>query len=273
MTNQALMRTFGLTPATTAKVMCNKIIYAVARTVTKPPPAGWLHSRWHWYRSPFSLRKQILWSRSLGAWFYVEDETSLENMLQMPDYEPVSWVAPKPGDVFIDVGAHIGWYTIKAAKAVGSAGRVIALEPDETNRGQLARNLSLNRITNCSVVPAAAWSRSGLIRWVPGEVSVWHQIDETRGSLHVQAITLDELASQLALARLDWIKLDIEGAEVDAIKGAKRILERFGPDLFIEIHETLEPVKRLLAELGYSIDKVEFDQLPDLHGWILARHR
>lgn len=272
MTNYALMRTYGLTPATTAKVLCNKITYALVRGITKPPEQGWLHSRWHWHRYPFSLRKQVLWSRPLGAWFYVEDEISIENMLKMPDYEPVAWVAPRPGDIFIDVGAHTGWYAIQAAKVIGSAGHVIALEPDETNRGHLERNLSLNGITNYTAISAAAWSKSGSIRWSPGEVSVWNKIDETKGSATVQTITLDELASQLSLSRLDWIKLDIEGAEVDAIEGAEQVLKRFHPILFIEIHETLEPVKRLLAQFGYVIQKVEFDQLPDRHGWILARH-
>jgi FkbM family methyltransferase len=266
------MPTHGMTPATTAKVLCNRITYALVHGIAKAPEGGWLYSRWHWYRSPFSLRKHILWSRPLGAWFYVEDEISIENMLQMPAYEPVSWVSPKAGDIFIDVGAHTGWYTIHSAKAVGSAGRVIALEPDDSNRRQLERNLSLNKITNYSIVPSAAWSRSGAVQWSLGEVSVWHKIDEARGTKTVPAITLNELVSQLSLPRVDWIKMDIEGAEVEAIKGADEVIKRFRPILFIEIHETFESVKRLLAGLGYSIDNVEFDQAPDRHGWILARH-
>lgn len=271
MTSYALMDTYGQGALTTAKVLCNRLTYGLVRSIARPPREGWLYSRWHWYRSPFSLRKQILWSRPLRAWFYAEDEITIENMLQMPDYEPVSWIAPQQGDVFVDVGAHTGWYTIQAARAVGPAGRVIALEPDEPNRRQLERNLALNKITNHTIVSEAAWSKSGSVQWSPSKVSVWHKIDEAPGTQTVQTVTLDELTSQLSLPHVDWIKIDIEGAEVDAIKGAEQVLKRFRPILFIEIHETLEQVERLLGGLGYSIDKVEFDQPPDRHGWIMAR--
>lgn len=276
MTSHALMDTYGRQPVTTAKVFCNKLAYAIVRSFRKAPPEGWLHSRWHWYHSPFSLRYQILWSQPLGAWFYVEDETSIENMLRMPSYEPVSWVAPEPGNVFIDVGAHTGWYVIQAGRAVGPAGRVIALEPDESNRRQLERNLSLNESNwsmNHAVVAAAAWSKSGLVAWRSGDVSVWHKIDEARGTQTVQAITLDDLASRLSLPRVDWIKMDIEGAETDALRGAERILRKFRPILFIEIHECMEEIRRLLAEFGYSIERAAFDQPPERHGWILARYQ
>jgi FkbM family methyltransferase len=269
----ALMDTYGESPATTAKVLCNKLTYALVRGIAKAPQAGWLSSRWHWSRSPFSLRHQVLWSRPLRAWFCAEDETTIEAMLHMQTYEPVSWVAPEPGQVFLDVGAHVGWYTIRAAQAIGSSGRVIALEPDESNRRQLERNLSLNKITNQTVVPAAAWSHSGAVRWSPSEVSVWNQIDETQGSQLMQTVTIDELVSQLSLPRVDWIKMDIEGAETQALQGAEWVLRRFQPTLFIEIHETLEPVSRFLAGFGYSIEQSEFDVPPERHGWILARHR
>lgn len=270
MTSHALMDTYGRQPATTAKVLCNKLTYAIVRGFRRAPREGWLRSRWHWYHSPFSLRYQVLWSQPLGAWFYVEDETSIENMLRMPCYEPVSWVAPESGDVFIDVGAHTGWYAIQGAKAVGPAGRVIALEPDESNRRQLERNLSLNGATNHTIISAAAWSESGSVFWSSGEVSVWHKIDQARGTQKMQTVSLDDLVSQLSLPRVDWIKMDIEGAEVDAIRGANQVLERFHPALFIEIHETFDLVQHVIAQFGYSIHKAEFDERPNRHGWILA---
>ncbi len=266
------MDTYGQSAATTIKMLCNKLSYAVMRSTTKPPKDGWLHSRWHWSRSPFSLRNQILWSRSLGAWFYVEDESTIENMLNMPAYEPVTWVAPQPGNVVVDIGAHIGWYSIQAAKAVGIAGRVIALEPDESNRNQLERNLTLNQIANHTIVPLAAWSATGPVHWSPSEVSVWNKIDETRGPTTVNAISLDDLVSRLSLPRVDWIKMDIEGAETEALVGAEVTLRRFHPALFIEVHECTEQVRSMLAGFGYSIERAAFDQPPERHGWVLARH-
>jgi len=271
MASGSILDTYGRESVTTAKVLCNKVAYAIVRSLNEPPQEGWVHSRWHWYRSPFSLRRKILWSRPLGAWFYVEDEDSIENMLHLQDYEPVSWVAPEPGGIFLDVGAHIGWYTIRAARAIGESGRVIALEPAASNRNQLERNLALNKITSYTIVPLAAWSKSGPVRWSPSQVSVWNKVDESRGTEELEGIALDDLVSKLSLPRVDWIKMDIEGAETEALRGAATILRKFRPILFIEVHECMAELRGLLREFGYTIDRAAFDELPERHGWILAR--
>jgi FkbM family methyltransferase len=266
------MDTYGQTAFTTAKVLVNRAIYGLVRTVATQPREGWLHSRWHWYKSPFSLRNQVLWSAPLQAWFRPHDESAMECMLHLPAYEPVSWVAPKPGDVFLDVGAYVGWYTIQAAKAVGSSGRVIALEPDTQNRLQLEENLALNSLPECTVVPVAAWFEAAEIGWRADGVPVWSKVDQTRAG-SVRAVTIDSLVSDLGLTNVNWIKMDIEGAEIEALRGAETVLSRFRPVLFIEIHETLDAVSRFLTKAGYVIEKSEFDEPPDRHGWILARPR
>jgi len=235
------------------------------------PEKGWLHSRWYWFHFPLSLRGEILWSPSLHAWFCPEDETALEYMLHLQSYEPVQWVQPREGEVFIDVGGYTGSYSILAARAVGSTGRVVILEPESNNRRQLERNLLLNKITNCQVVPQAAWSASGSVGWHQDNHPVWHKVEEGKNDQAVEAVSIDELVSRFSLTRVEWIKMDIEGAEVDALKGAEDTLRRFRPRLFIEIHETLQPIKAVLASFGYSIDSATFDVKPDHHGWILAR--
>jgi FkbM family methyltransferase len=265
------MNTFGQTPSTTAKVLLNQAMYGFIRTVANPPPEGWLHSRWHWYRAPFSLRGEVLWSAPLASWFRAQDESAIECMLHLSDYEPVGWVAPKLGDVFLDVGAYIGWYAIRAAKAVGHLGKVIALEPDGYNRRQLEQNLALNHISNCEAIPIAAWFESAVIGWRSDEVPVWSQVQEVSGTGSVQARTIDSVVSDLGITRLSWIKMDIEGAEVEALHGSRQVLRRYRPALFIEIHDTLEIVSRFLGECGYLIEKSRFDQPRHRHGWILAR--
>jgi len=268
------METYGKTSLTTAKILVNRAMYGFVRTVTRRPREGWLYSRWHWYKSPFSLRKEVLWSAPLGSWFRPGDETAMECMLHLPEYEPVSWVAPKPGDVFLDVGAYIGWYTIQAAKAVGPSGMVVALEPHAYNRNQLEENLALNGLVDCRVLPMAAWSEGTEIGWhADDDVPVWSRVDRASHARSVQAVSIDSLVSEAGLTDVNWIKMDIEGAEIEALEGAKKTLERFRPVLFIEIHETLDPVRRFLEGFGYVIEKSEFDQPPDRHGWILVRRR
>jgi FkbM family methyltransferase len=206
------------------------------------------------------------------AWFSAENEDTIEVMLHLGKYEPLAWVEPHPGSVFLDVGGFAGGYTLRAAKAIGSAGRVIALEPDQTNRQQLERNLTLNDISNTTVLPLAAWSRTGLVRFHhdPHHPN-WHKVDEGRGTDTVEAVTLDDLAVRLELARVDWIKLDIEGGEVEALRGADKILQDYAPTLFIEVHNTLPALEDLLQQHGYRIERAVFEEVPENHGWILAR--
>jgi FkbM family methyltransferase len=264
-------KTHALKLAAIGRIVVNKAVYVLVRALAKAPPDGWLHSPWHWYHFPFSLRDQVLWSPSLQCWFCPVDESAIECMLRLPSYEPVVWVSPKPGDVFIDIGSYVGWYTIRAAKAVGANGRVIALEPDPINRHQLERNLSLNQIRNCAIVPVAAWSRPGQVRWRPGKEPVWHRVDDQEGLEVVESVKVDDLVAQLNLKRVDWIKMDIEGGEVEALRGALDTLRRFRPTLFIEIHSTLESLRTLLMGLGYAFESETFDQPCEKHGWILAR--
>ena len=232
-----------------------------------------LDSDFHWYKFPFPLRHRVLWSPALQAWFRPSDESALEGMLKMPDYEPTDWVQPKPGEVFIDVGAYIGWYTIVASRGVGPAGRVVALEPDAANRHQLEDNLALNGIGNVSVVPSAAWSKSGRVGWQASDVPVWHAASGNgNGAASVEAVTIDDLVRQMRLPRVDWIKMDIEGGEVAALEGASSTLQAFHPTLFIELHETFDAVTKFLRPFGYSNTHVEFDIEPEKHGWLFACH-
>jgi FkbM family methyltransferase len=207
----------------------------------------------------------------LRAWFRPLDNSAIECMLHLPSYEPVEWVTPEPGQVFLDIGAYVGWYAIQAARAVGPSGQVVAIEPDPRNRLQLESNIDLNRITNATIVPLAAWSHAGKVKWQGDSAeSVWHKIDESRGIGTVDAVTVDDLVARCALKRVDWIKLDVEGAEVEVLKGATQSIERFHPALFIEVHGTLDALEAFLTQFGYSIDKATFGGITANHGHVLA---
>ena len=264
-----VIETRGQSFTTTAKIAFNKAVYLISRAVGRNSSTGLVHAEWHWARHPFSLRKEVLWSSALHAWFSPEDESAIECMLHMPAYEPIDWVDPQPGEYFLDGGGYVGWYSIQAGRAVGSSGHVLALEPDTLNRRQLERNLTLNKLENVHIFPLAIWSRSGTVGWRDGEEPVWHRVKD-EGKLTQESISIDELAGNLRLPRLDWIKLDIEGAEVEALRGALKTLHDYGPKLFIEIHETKAAVMRILLDAGYKIMRELYDQPPERHGWILA---
>ena len=216
---QFVFETRGQSMSTTVRIAVNKTIYAINQAIRRAPPAGLVHASWHWTRYPFSLRKRVLWSAALKGWFSPEDESAMECMLHMPAYEPVAWVDPKQGEYFLDVGGYVGWYSIQTGRAVGKSGCVVVLEPDPLNRRQLKRNLALNHLENVQTLPVAAWSQSGEVRWHRAEQPVWHQITD-KGEGSQPAVSIDELVRNLRLPRVDWIKLDIEGAEVNALLGA-----------------------------------------------------
>jgi len=140
------------------------------------------------------------------------------------------------GGVFIDCGAHIGYHSIIAASIVGAKGKVFAFEPFDESYKLLKRNIALNRLQGIIVpIKKAVWSSKTTLKLiVPPQSSV--SVKEcksfdteglTRSNvkfIEVEAVSLDDFISQQKVSRVDWIKLDIEGAEREAFIGARYLI-------------------------------------------------
>lgn len=161
----------------------------------------------------------------------------------------------KPGDVVIDAGASYGAYTLPALHA--GAGHVYAFEPERSVRVDLARNVELNEWSSrCSVLSSGLWDGNGPVNfysyaphWPKGTIT---------GMFNM--VRLDDWAAREELSRLDWFKLDVEGAEERAIRGGLETLNRFKPQLIIECHTFLDVdvVKKIRAMLpGYAFTEVD----------------
>lgn len=141
-------------------------------------------------------------------------------------WEPSStqWVLEHlcAGDTFVDVGAHVGYYTLLAAKAVGDGGRVYAFEPDPGNFALLVRNVELNGFRNVVLENKAVAARPGARRlYLSPNNSGDHRLEvpgEGRASVEVEAVCLDEY---LAGRRVDFVKIDTQGAEAEVLLGMK----------------------------------------------------
>jgi FkbM family methyltransferase len=187
--------------------------------------------------------------------------------------------SPKEGDIVIDVGAHIGPYTLKASKRVGLNGKVVAIEADPENFDILNRNIQLNKLTNVIALNYAAYSKEDKIKlFLPGkgeELSytkfntvMTDRAGNEKKYVEVKANTLDYLlqSSGIKHEQVNWIKIDVEGAEFDVLKGAKNILSKSKDiSLLIEIHNltthntTLyEPIKEFLDSYNF---KIEFENV------------
>jgi FkbM family methyltransferase len=140
------------------------------------------------------------------------------------------------GDVAIDVGANIGVLTFLAASIVGGAGRVIAVEPNPDNLQLLYRGIVLNGFGNVEVLPHAA-SNARAVFSLTGGTSNTHLIDPRapeEGGHFAQSIVLDEALGDLP--RLDFVKMDIEGHEPQALEGFSRLIGRHRPVLLVEFN-------------------------------------
>jgi FkbM family methyltransferase len=140
------------------------------------------------------------------------------------------------GAVFVDAGANIGGYTIPVSDQVGSAGRVIAFEAHPVTYAHLARNIVLNRLGNVVALNNALGSKPG---WVeieydesnPGETHVAADAKPT-GTL-VELVTLDDTVTRLGITRVDYLKIDVEGYELQVLQGARGIIDR-SPGIIVQ---------------------------------------
>jgi FkbM family methyltransferase len=122
------------------------------------------------------------------------------------------------GDVFVDVGANLGWFSLLGAQAVGTRGRVVAIEASPLLTLDLQRNIEANQLENVRVVNAAAGSTAGTVDIVHGPAEHTGLTRISQGSA-VRCDTLQELIGEEDLSQLRIMKIDVEGAEYDVIAG------------------------------------------------------
>lgn len=161
-------------------------------------------------------------------------------------------------DVFIDVGANIGYYSILAGKIVGEKGQVIALEPIPDTVKVLNLNIELNNLRNIKVIPKAAWSDSSLLTiYVPEGYYGWASpMKQHRSkSFRLKAVSLDDISKKIPIIKL--LKIDVEGSEYQVLIGAKETLKKT-KHIFMEISEKSDEIRRMLEEATFKIRKLKF---------------
>jgi FkbM family methyltransferase len=182
---------------------------------------------------------------------------------------------PAAGQVIVDAGAFHGLYTLWFAARVGPEGRVVAVEPDAENRIGLRRNLALNPGLRVDVVEEPLWNAAVEVGFFPqGNVAssfFWSpagQAAEPR-----RTTTLDAIVEKLSLPRLDFVKMDVEGAEVHALRGAEESIRRFQPGFAIASYHhvyggpTFPIVEAFFRDAGYQCETVWHGRECMTYGW------
>jgi FkbM family methyltransferase len=174
------------------------------------------------------------------------------------------------GDVVLDLGSYSSLTSIAFSKAVGPTGKVIALEPDPSNHAastiNIDNHLRINKLSNIELMQAAVHTGRGTLRFSAegamgsAETSA---VGSYRGKvIEVEALGLIDIANQHRLEHLDFIKMDIEGAEEKVLSSSSDLFKRFKPRLIIEPHIVDRrlsdiAVVKILKEFGYRCDLLE----------------
>jgi FkbM family methyltransferase len=176
----------------------------------------------------------------------------------------------RPGAVFLDLGAHVGYYSLIAAKLVGAGGKVIAVEPDPKNYARLCRNIELNGFSQIAAINKGisdsrdvlrlyrdTTGNSGAHAFVTGGTPI--------DTVDVEVDTIDNIVQDMGLNRVDFVKVDIQGFEFRAF--ATSGVFRFKPTILTEVaHDELAlagssgfEYRKLLRNRGYEIWPIERD--------------
>jgi FkbM family methyltransferase len=144
----------------------------------------------------------------------------------------------KPGSVFIDIGANTGIYTLKAAKEVGEEGTVIAIEPFIDMASFLIASVTINGFNNVRVRAfCASDTTENTTLWLnygkPTQFSLNREHDDV--GISVLGVAIDDLYQWEKITRVDYIKIDVQGAESKVLAGAKKCIEAFRPIIQTEI--------------------------------------
>jgi FkbM family methyltransferase len=172
-------------------------------------------------------------------------------------WQPYVWQTFKPqnGDVVVDIGAHIGYYTIHAAKSVGPDGLVVSVEPDPRNFELLKKNVEYHNLQNVKLMNCALSSYEGSALFGLSNNPLFSQlISKDASSEHsrysVDVTTLDNLCRDLNINQINWLKIDVENGALDVLKGGSRIL-RTQANAIIEVPDSA--TLSMLKDLGFSL--------------------
>jgi len=228
---------------------------------------------WRQFRRPFALP----WLDGLRVHIYPGNEMS-RTIFVTGLYDPneLSLLSRilKPGMTFVDAGANMGLYTLFAARRVGDAGRVLAIEPSQRELNILRSNVDLNGLTNVTIAPVALSNQPAELelRVAPLQKSGHNTLGAAFGHRtaldhleKVRAVRLDDLIQEQKLARVDVLKMDIEGGEEIALRGAGQTLREHHPVVLMELSQRMlqhqnsseTRVLSLLAEYGYRVHGFE----------------
>jgi len=234
-----------------------KYLNILKKTVSTPPKGFPLECKFGIYKLKFFNLKKIGFPICLYA---IPGGILNEFLLQQYKYENNNKVdGVKDGDVIIDAGGGIGDTALSFAYESGKKGKVFSLEfvPSGLEIMQKNLNLNLSLKERIKVIRKGVWNKSGetISYYDTGPSSSFFRKKMNKEVLNVQTITIDDLVEEEGINRVDFIKMDIEGSELQALQGAEKTIRKFRPKLAIAIYHNNDDfvvIPNYLKKLGLN---------------------
>ena len=222
--------------------------------------------RWFksWGTHAHFIRLPLMVGPIHGCWWLPASRGKLARILTgryEPEQTEVFRQHVGPGDVLIDVGANVGYYTLLASRLIGASGRVVALEPSPSNALFLRKHIRLNCPDNALALACAVGDTDGTVHF-KSQLGTGRGYVDKDGDVEVRMRSLDSIVKSENL-RPTHIKIDVEGAEIGVLRGARRTLTNMRPTLFLSTHgrERRRACIELLQSLDYTLQPLHTDDI------------
>jgi FkbM family methyltransferase len=192
--------------------------------------------------------------------YYRSDSFNNFVVMTQHEHDLIERFSPKKGDIVVDVGAHIGLYTMLSSRSVGPNGKVVAIGADPDNFDMLNHNIKLNNLTNVIPFNYIAYSKEMEMvlvyysKMLLGEDEKPNTADKT---IAVHINTLDNLLQQNGINEVNWMKIDVAGAELEVLKGAHNVLSKNKDiSLVIKVHgyNNYKPIMEFLYSHNFVVE-------------------
>ena len=187
-------------------------------------------------------KRRFIGGKLKGLWGYFDLTVDTQNWRGIYEVEQQEWIekATAPGSVCIDVGAAEGFFSLLFAKYAGKSGQVIGFEPSD--RGTQIEDLF-------------AWNAD--VELAP--LDIVREFAIGPNTTGITGVTVDSIVTSKNLSRIDVVKIDVDGGEMDVLEGMRETIEKFHPKMSVELHspELYERVKAFLEGYGYDMKLVD----------------
>ena len=212
-----------------------------------------------------------------NIFYYLPNDKYIGQRIALEKYEPYETKLilkqTQKGDVMVDVGANIGYYTVLLADKVGKNGKVYAFEPDKTNFEILKKNIKANNLKNVVTVNAAVGNKNETKMLYKsednlGDHKLYDNFQFSKSNFQKEKVKIIKLDDYLKNQKIDLIKIDTQGWEPEVINGAKGLIEENKPVMFLEYSPASYKIAKLNGEKMMSFLRKIYKKIWWIDEWL-----